>query len=111
MRASADPQPRSVTRVAKYVRARFIGLLVALVIALGCVAARAEDDAGWYPDEGYGGYEDTVPDPGQWGPSLAPYGQWVDDGTFGNVWQPAVPYGWRPYVDGSWVWTSYGWTW
>jgi uncharacterized protein DUF6600 len=43
--------------------------------------------------------------------ALAPYGQWADDPTYGQVWRPEVAYGWRPYVDGYWAWTPYGWTW
>jgi len=44
--------------------------------------------------------------------SLRPYGQWVSVGAYGNCWRPiGVPIGWRPYVDGHWVWTDYGWTW
>src|SRR5206468_9174427 len=32
--------------------------------------------------------------------ALAPYGQWVDAPTYGQVWRPEVAYGWRTYVDG-----------
>jgi hypothetical protein len=43
--------------------------------------------------------------------SLEPYGQWVVSASFGTVWRPArVSAGWRPYYDGQWVWTDYGWT-
>ena len=42
---------------------------------------------------------------------LAPYGRWVVAGSYGNVWVPQVASGWAPYVDGQWVYTSYGWTW
>ena len=30
---------------------------------------------------------------------------------YGAVWVPAVAAGWRPYYDGSWGYTRYGWTW
>ncbi len=44
--------------------------------------------------------------------SLSPYGGWVNVGDYGMCWRPAgVPIGWRPYVDGHWIWTDYGWTW
>lgn len=44
--------------------------------------------------------------------SLAPYGEWVNTGSFGMCWRPAgVPADWRPYTFGHWVWTDYGWTW
>ena len=43
---------------------------------------------------------------------LDQYGQWVNDPTYGNVWQPAVAPGWAPYRYGHWVWEDYyGWTW
>jgi hypothetical protein len=43
---------------------------------------------------------------------LAPYGDWVDMNPYGYVWVPRhMGYRWRPYSDGHWVWTDYGWTW
>ena len=42
---------------------------------------------------------------------LAPYGRWIQLNHYGLVWQPwDLPYGWRPYSDGYWVYTDYGWT-
>jgi hypothetical protein len=45
--------------------------------------------------------------------ALSPYGTWVNHGLYGQVWFPrGVPYGWRPYTDGRWVFTvDYGWIW
>jgi Family of unknown function (DUF6600) len=44
--------------------------------------------------------------------SLAPYGTWYSTPRFGLVWAPRVPGpSWRPYTDGRWVYTDYGWTW
>jgi hypothetical protein len=47
--------------------------------------------------------------------SLSPYGQWVDDPDYGQVWQPTVAVvnpSWQPYCDnGYWVWTDCGWYW
>jgi uncharacterized protein DUF6600 len=44
--------------------------------------------------------------------ALAPYGNWMSVPDYGYVWQPTyVGQGWRPYSDGHWVWTDYGWTW
>jgi hypothetical protein len=44
--------------------------------------------------------------------SLAPYGDWYLDAEFGWVWAPrGVRYGWRPYTEGYWLYTDYGWTW
>ena len=43
---------------------------------------------------------------------LAPYGPWYWTEPWGWVWTPArVPYEWRPYTMGRWVYTEYGWTW
>lgn len=43
---------------------------------------------------------------------LAPYGNWVNMDPYGYVWAPRhMGYNWRPYSDGHWVWTDYGWTW
>jgi hypothetical protein len=43
---------------------------------------------------------------------LAPQGTWVDVGSYGRCWRPAhVAVGWRPYVEGRWVWTDCGWYW
>ena len=43
---------------------------------------------------------------------LAPHGNWITMRSFGYVWVPRhMGYRWRPYADGRWVWTDYGWTW
>lgn len=42
---------------------------------------------------------------------LARYGHWIES-DWGNAWQPSHRgHGWRPYMDGRWVWTDYGWYW
>ncbi len=45
--------------------------------------------------------------------ALDPLGDWLEVDPYGYVWQPreARSPGWRPYTDGSWVFTEYGWTW
>lgn len=44
--------------------------------------------------------------------ALAPYGDWYFDIDLGWVWTPyGVEYGWRPYTEGRWLYTDYGWTW
>ena len=47
--------------------------------------------------------------------SLAPYGQWENDPTYGQVWAPSpsvVGAGFSPYSSGGhWALTEYGWTW
>ena len=41
---------------------------------------------------------------------LATYGTWVDVAPYGSCWVPLdVPVGWRPYTQGYWVDTDYGW--
>jgi len=43
--------------------------------------------------------------------SLSPYGQWVITARFGQCWRPyGVPAGGRPYTNGYWILTDYGWT-
>jgi hypothetical protein len=61
-------------------------------------------DDGYAPDA-YGDFEQA----------LAPYGSWVNDADYGEIWIPAVaivgadflPY----YSNGHWVLSEYGWTW
>jgi hypothetical protein len=41
-------------------------------------------------------------------------GNWIDVGGYGYCWQPSVAINdrsWRPYADGYWAYTNYGWTW
>jgi hypothetical protein len=42
---------------------------------------------------------------------LDQHGRWDYVEPHGNVWFPAVSAAWRPYYDGSWSFTRYGWTW
>ncbi len=43
---------------------------------------------------------------------LSPHGMWVYHAPYGYVWIPEVTrYGWRPYSNGNWVWSDFGWTW
>jgi hypothetical protein len=42
---------------------------------------------------------------------LEPYGHWDNMGELGWVWKPyGTRPGWRPYSDGYWVYTEFGWT-
>jgi hypothetical protein len=42
---------------------------------------------------------------------LSPYGRWVQTPEYGLVWIPAgVAPDWRPYTDGRWVETEWGWS-
>jgi hypothetical protein len=43
---------------------------------------------------------------------LAPHGQWIEVEPGFVVWRPrAIRPGWRPYMEGRWVWSDYGWYW
>ena len=43
---------------------------------------------------------------------LAPYGDWIQVPTYGWAWRPHdVDQDWRPYTQGRWIYTDYGWTW
>ena len=46
--------------------------------------------------------------------ALDPYGDWDDVEGYGPVFQPREAQrdrNWRPYTDGEWVWSDYGWAW
>ena len=43
---------------------------------------------------------------------LSAHGTWVEVGSYGRCWHPyGVEAAWRPYGDGTWVWTDDGWYW
>jgi hypothetical protein len=42
---------------------------------------------------------------------LDAYGAWYYQSEIGHIWRPYVAAGWRPYYDGRWAWTPFGWTW
>ncbi len=43
---------------------------------------------------------------------LAPHGTWISLAPYGYVWCPRhMGYRWRPYTDGYWILTDWGWTW
>ena len=44
--------------------------------------------------------------------SLSPYGQWFQEPSYGWCWTPYDNSAdWRPYSDGHWEYTDYGWSW
>jgi hypothetical protein len=44
--------------------------------------------------------------------ALRPHGSWFEFGSYGYCWRPNfIKRDWRPYMDGHWVWSDYGWTW
>lgn len=45
---------------------------------------------------------------------LEDYGSWIEAGEYGYIFQPDIAVAradWRPYTDGRWIHTNYGWTW
>ena len=43
---------------------------------------------------------------------LSSDGVWVHHSPYGYEWIPErMAYGWRPYTQGQWVWSDFGWTW
>jgi hypothetical protein len=92
-----------------------------LVMASGC-AAYGPSPASGYPPDARGPSVDSPQGYGQeYGPEmdmdymynyLAPHGNWVNMEPYGYVWTPRhMGYRWRPYSQGHWVMTDYGWTW
>jgi hypothetical protein len=45
--------------------------------------------------------------------ALDPYGEWIEIERYGYAFRPNTNQiaMWRPYTDGGWVYTEYGWTW
>jgi hypothetical protein len=62
--------------------------------------AWAGDNRRYLPD-------DVLP----YGADLEANGSWYYEAEVGHVWRPHVSAGWRPYSNGRWIWTVYGWTW
>jgi hypothetical protein len=91
--------------------------LISLIFAIVLAGAPSLQAAG--PGSGPGGAPPGAPqgfgvtlDIGTCYDYLAPFGSWIDLDPYGYVWCPRhMGYGWRPYSDGHWIWTDYGWTW
>lgn len=74
-----------------------IGLLALLLIVAAPHISKAQDE--YISDQDF--YDE-----------LAPYGTWVSDPQYGDVWIPDVAEDFRPYqTQGHWVLTEYGNTW
>ncbi len=75
---------------------------------LACVHARAEEyEANDDTSLAVGGEIDV----GTFHERLSPYGRWVYVAPYGEVWVPrSAVADFRPYYDGRWVLTEYGWT-
>lgn len=90
---------------------------VIFLAATACAAYLSSTDEGY----GVGGGGAYIGGPQEFGAELdinycydylSPYGSWIDLDPYGYVWTPRhMGYRWRPYGDGHWVWTDYGWTW
>ncbi len=95
-----------------------LSFLLGIILATSCIYYVPYPDAGYPPPEeegyygeDYRGYPSRM-DTAYFFDSLAPYGAWIDYPAYGYVWVPyGTRYGWRPYTNGRWLWTSHGWTW
>jgi hypothetical protein len=84
-----------------------IVLVVLFAAVAGCAASVAQTDR-----------RGPMPPPGNqidlsyFYESLSPYGEWFQDPSYGWCWTPYdVSADWRPYSDGHWEYTDYGWSW
>ena len=85
---------------------RLLAMITAVSILGLATHARADD---W--DDQAQAEQDAQVSQEQFQQQLAPYGQWEDDNSYGEVFYPNVAASWRPYVYGRWAWTEYGWMW
>ncbi|HPW18586.1 MAG TPA: hypothetical protein PLP83_09450 [Candidatus Aminicenantes bacterium] len=94
-------------------------ILAVLFVTAACVRYVPYGESGRYPGgspydrergrdyDRYGSYDTAY-----FYDQLEPYGLWVAFRPYGYVWVPRhVGYNWRPYTQGRWAWTDYGWTW
>ena len=83
-------------------------MTILLFGTFGASAIAASPD----PQELSGNVSASFGEPGYFYGPLSTYGEWleVDPGFF--AWRPRhVQYGWRPYLNGHWSWTDFGWYW
>jgi hypothetical protein len=92
----------------------WLWLPLAMVVLSSCIVwdtgrDRSYPRSGPYDDRGaYGAPRDVS----YFYDYLSPHGSWISMRPYGYVWVPRhMGYRWRPYADGRWVWTDYGWTW
>ncbi len=94
-------------------KGKTIILFLGLLLTASCVFYVPVQEG--YPPQEEQYYEETYPshlDTSYIYDYLTPYGMWLYHSPYGYVWIPErVSYGWRPYTNGRWVWTDYGWTW
>ena len=97
---------------------RFLFLigLVFVVVLTGAPSPRSADDGpgtrpGSAPPKASQAFGASL-DIGYCYDYLAPFGTWISLDPYGYVWCPRhMGYRWRPYADGYWIWTDWGWTW
>lgn len=95
----------------------WVMIIVLIAAAAGCLIYVPYDDQGGsrrpgrtYDQEETRDYYDV--DTSYFYEYLSPHGSWVYLRPYGYVWIPRnMPYRWRPYTQGRWTWTDYGWTW
>ena len=86
------------------VRSLCLALLVAIT---GCAASYAQPDIRASVGSPGGQVDVTY-----FYENLAPYGQWFQEPSYGWCWTPYdLSADWRPYSDGHWEYTDYGWSW
>jgi len=83
-------------------------MMIFIFLAAGCIIYVPSDMA----DESYYGRYGSDWDMDQVYDYLSPYGYWTQYSSYGYVWVPSgIRYNWRPYTNGRWVWSDYGWMW
>ena len=91
-------------------RVAFSTLIACGLLAGGAGAAKAQDSFAAGVHIGPSGHPSV--DLAYFHNELTPYGRWVNQSVYGDVFVPHVRYShWRPYEYGRWVYTDYGWTW
>ena len=90
-----------------------IFIVLGMIALVSCVIYVPVDEGGPPYREDY--YDDSYAtdlDTSYFYDYLSPYGVWAHHSPYGYVWIPErMTYGWRPYTQGQWVWTDFGWTW
>jgi len=87
----------------------FVGVLALATVP---ASAQAADGPGVLGQMHGFSYSNDVYDVSYFYRPLAPYGDWVNVAPYGWVWIPYnVSPDWRPYSEGRWIYTEYGWTW
>jgi hypothetical protein len=83
-------------------------LLTAVIFAIGLAACRTSQAA--VAAAVHAGTERPDGKAAMFYDALAPHGDWLRHERYGWVWSPRVSYGWRPYTEGTWVYTDLGWS-